>query len=173
MQEFDTPIFKKVYLLYKDFYSIRSSVSKQKRYTIYLRTENTMLELQLKVPQFPSLPDQIKIRFEWMLGRDLGGDRPILHRPEAHVCSLPSVQRLSIKKALELPFRPLPPNIQDGSQQDQRDAPFQSKIMFHFLFTFSRRFGRVSDRSSVSFPAEQPAAESLMSCKRDSVRQPS
>lgn len=43
MQEFDTPIFKKAYTLYRDFYSIRKTVSKQDRYTIYLRTENAMI----------------------------------------------------------------------------------------------------------------------------------
>lgn len=45
MDEFDIPIFKKAYSLYKEFYSIRSSVSKQDRYTIYLRCENAILDV--------------------------------------------------------------------------------------------------------------------------------
>lgn len=45
MDEFDIPIFKKAYVLYGDFYSIRSSVSKQDRYTIYLRCENAILDV--------------------------------------------------------------------------------------------------------------------------------
>lgn len=45
MQEFDIPIFKKVYELYKNFYLLGSSVSKQDRYTIYLKCENTLLEV--------------------------------------------------------------------------------------------------------------------------------
>lgn len=45
MQEFDIPIFKKSYNLYKDFYHIRNKVSKQDRYTIYLKCENTLLEV--------------------------------------------------------------------------------------------------------------------------------
>jgi hypothetical protein len=45
MDEFDIPIFKKAYTLYKDFYGIRSSVSKQDRYTIYLRCENAILDV--------------------------------------------------------------------------------------------------------------------------------
>jgi len=45
MQEFDIPIFKKAYELYKNFYSIRSSVSKQARYTIFLRCENVLLDI--------------------------------------------------------------------------------------------------------------------------------
>jgi hypothetical protein len=45
MDEFDIPIFKKAYMLYKDFYGIRSSVSKQDRYTIYLRCENAILDV--------------------------------------------------------------------------------------------------------------------------------
>lgn len=64
MQEFDMPIFKTAYSLYKDFYSIRSSVSKQDRYTIYLRVENSMLAIiegilkasqQTKIQKLPTL----------------------------------------------------------------------------------------------------------------------
>lgn len=64
MDEFDIPIFKKAYALYKDFYGIRSSVSKQDRYTIYLRCENVILDIierillsseQSKIEKLPTL----------------------------------------------------------------------------------------------------------------------
>ncbi|MCX6809709.1 MAG: diversity-generating retroelement protein Avd [Candidatus Berkelbacteria bacterium] len=64
MEEFDMPIFKKTYSLYKEFYGIRSSVSKQDRYTVYLRVENSMLEIiegillasqQTKIEKSPTL----------------------------------------------------------------------------------------------------------------------
>jgi len=45
MQEFDIPIFKKVYELYKSFHQIRSNVSKQDKYTIFIKCENTILEV--------------------------------------------------------------------------------------------------------------------------------
>jgi hypothetical protein len=45
MQEFGIPIFKKAYDLYKNFHQIRSSISKQDRYTIFLRCENVILEI--------------------------------------------------------------------------------------------------------------------------------
>ena len=45
MDEFDIPIFKKAYSLYREFYSIRSSVTKQDRYTIFLRCENAILDV--------------------------------------------------------------------------------------------------------------------------------
>ena len=45
MQEFDIPIFKKIYELYKNFYQTRGNVSKQDRYTIFLKCENTILEI--------------------------------------------------------------------------------------------------------------------------------
>jgi len=45
MNEFDIPIFKKTYDLYKDFYGLRNSVSKQDRYTIWQRCENLILEI--------------------------------------------------------------------------------------------------------------------------------
>lgn len=45
MDEFDIPIFKKTYELYKKFYVLRSSVSKQDRYTVWQRCENLILEI--------------------------------------------------------------------------------------------------------------------------------
>ncbi len=73
MQEFDLPIFKKAYSLYRDFYSIRSSVSKQDRYTIYLRIENIMLEViegilqasqEIKIEKLPTLEKvSLKLNF--------------------------------------------------------------------------------------------------------------
>ena len=43
--ELDIPIFKKSYDLYKTFYSYRADVSKQDRYTIWQRSENTILDV--------------------------------------------------------------------------------------------------------------------------------
>jgi hypothetical protein len=45
MDEFDVPIFKKSYELYKDFYSFRSSISKQDRYTTWQRCETMILDV--------------------------------------------------------------------------------------------------------------------------------
>ena len=45
MDDFDIPIFKKAYDLYKTFYSYRDTVTKQDRHTIYQRCENLILEL--------------------------------------------------------------------------------------------------------------------------------
>ena len=45
MDEFDIPIFKKAYELYKTFYSYRNAVSKQDRYTIWQRCENIILDI--------------------------------------------------------------------------------------------------------------------------------
>ncbi len=45
MEEFDIPIFKKIYELYKIFYSYRNTVSKQDRYTIWQRCENIILDI--------------------------------------------------------------------------------------------------------------------------------
>jgi len=44
MEEFDIPIFKKVYELYRNFYGFRNSVSKQDRYTLWQKCENILLE---------------------------------------------------------------------------------------------------------------------------------
>ncbi|MBI4992072.1 MAG: four helix bundle protein [Candidatus Harrisonbacteria bacterium] len=45
MDDFDIPIFKKSYELYKTFYGYRLMVSKQDRYTLWQRCENTILDL--------------------------------------------------------------------------------------------------------------------------------
>lgn len=45
MNEFDIPIFKKAYDLYKTLYSYRGTVPKQDRFTIWPKCENTVLDL--------------------------------------------------------------------------------------------------------------------------------
>lgn len=45
MDDFDIPIFKKTYELYKTFYSYRNTVAKQDRFTIYQRCENLILDV--------------------------------------------------------------------------------------------------------------------------------
>lgn len=45
MQEFDIPIFRKAYELYRQFHFIRNKVAKQDRYTIFLKSENVLLEV--------------------------------------------------------------------------------------------------------------------------------
>ncbi len=45
MNDFDIPIFKKTYDLYKLFYSYRNVMSKQDRYSIWQRCDGMMLEV--------------------------------------------------------------------------------------------------------------------------------
>lgn len=45
MDDFDIPIFKKTYDLYKTFYGYRTVIPKQDRYTIWQRSEDTLLNL--------------------------------------------------------------------------------------------------------------------------------
>jgi hypothetical protein len=45
MDNFDIPIFKKAYDLYKTFYGYRNSITKQDRYTIWQRCENIILDI--------------------------------------------------------------------------------------------------------------------------------
>lgn len=45
MNDFDIPIFRKTYDLYKIFYGFRDGVPKQDRHTIYQRCENLILEI--------------------------------------------------------------------------------------------------------------------------------
>lgn len=68
------PIFQSAYSLYKDFYLIRGSVSKQDRYTIFLRVENSMLEIiegilfasqQTKLQKLPTL-EKISVNLNFL-----------------------------------------------------------------------------------------------------------
>jgi hypothetical protein len=45
MQEFDIPIFKKAYDLYKQFHAVRNKAEKLDRYTIFQKCENVLLEI--------------------------------------------------------------------------------------------------------------------------------
>lgn len=45
MDEFDIPIFKKTYELYKEFYGFRNTVPKQDRYALWQRCENFILDI--------------------------------------------------------------------------------------------------------------------------------
>ena len=45
MNDLDIPIFKQAYDLYKEFYSLRLSVPKQDRYTIWQKCESLLIEI--------------------------------------------------------------------------------------------------------------------------------
>mgnify|MGYP001581230764 CR=1 FL=1 len=45
MNNLDIPIFKKSYDLYKDFYTLRLSVPKQDRYTLWQKCESILIEV--------------------------------------------------------------------------------------------------------------------------------
>jgi len=44
MDEFDIPIFKKIYAMYRNFYGFRNSIPKQDRYTLWQKCENILLD---------------------------------------------------------------------------------------------------------------------------------
>jgi len=45
MDDFDIPIFKKAYDLYKLFYGYHATIPKQDRYTVWQRCENALLDV--------------------------------------------------------------------------------------------------------------------------------
>lgn len=45
MNDFDIPIFKKTYDLYRTFYGYRASIPKQDRYTIWQKCEELLLQV--------------------------------------------------------------------------------------------------------------------------------
>lgn len=45
MEDFDIPIFKKTYALYKIFYDTRKNIARQDRFTIWQRSENLILAI--------------------------------------------------------------------------------------------------------------------------------
>lgn len=73
MNELDIPIFKKSYDLYKDFYTLRLSVPKQDRYTLWQKSESLLIEVlegvlfasqQSKLDKLPTLEKtSVKLNF--------------------------------------------------------------------------------------------------------------
>lgn len=73
MNELDIPIFKKSYDLYKDFYTLRLSVPKQDRYTLWQKCESLLIEVlegilfasqQTKLEKLPTLErTSVKLNF--------------------------------------------------------------------------------------------------------------
>ncbi|MEA1929714.1 MAG: diversity-generating retroelement protein Avd [Patescibacteria group bacterium] len=61
MDEFDIPIFKKVYDLYKTVHHIRASVPKQDRHTLWQRCEDTSLDIIEGILQATSMPRTEKV----------------------------------------------------------------------------------------------------------------
>lgn len=61
IDEFDIPIFKKIYDLYKTFYSCRTTVSKQDRYAIWQKSENLILEILEGILLASQLPKSEKL----------------------------------------------------------------------------------------------------------------
>lgn len=61
MEEFDIPIFKKSYELYKTFYGYRNTVSKQDRYTLWQRCENLILDILESILWASQLPKKDKL----------------------------------------------------------------------------------------------------------------
>jgi hypothetical protein len=73
MNDLDISIFKKSYDLYKEFYSLRLTVPKQDRYTLWQKCENILIEIlegilfasqQSKLEKLPTLEKtSVKLNF--------------------------------------------------------------------------------------------------------------
>jgi hypothetical protein len=73
MNDLDIPIFKKSYDLYKEFYSLRLTVPKQDRYTLWQKCESILIEIleeilfasqQTKLEKLPTLEKaSVKLNF--------------------------------------------------------------------------------------------------------------
>ena len=61
MDEYDIPIFKKTYELYKTFYGFRNVIPKQDRYVLWQRCENLILDILENILWASQLPKGEKI----------------------------------------------------------------------------------------------------------------
>jgi len=74
MNDFDIPIFKKSYDLYKLFYGYRSTVPKQDRYTIWQRCDSLILDLienillasQISKDRKPPILDKASLKLNFL-----------------------------------------------------------------------------------------------------------
>src|SRR5687767_16031676 len=63
MNEFDIPIFKKVYDLYKVFHSYRKTIPKQDRHTLWQKADTTILDILEIIMTAANLPKNHKLPF--------------------------------------------------------------------------------------------------------------
>jgi hypothetical protein len=61
MNNFDIPIFKKIYELYKVIYCYREKVSKMNRYALWQRCENLILDIAEKIIVVTDLSKEEKL----------------------------------------------------------------------------------------------------------------
>jgi len=61
MNEFDIPIFKKSYDLYKTFHEFHRLIPKKDRFTTYERAENTMLDVMSGIFKASAEPKKQKV----------------------------------------------------------------------------------------------------------------
>lgn len=61
MNDFDIPIFKKAYDLYKELAALRASVPKRDRYTLWQRVENAALDVIENILHASGLPKPEKM----------------------------------------------------------------------------------------------------------------
>ena len=61
MDEFDIPIFKKTYELYRNIYALRQSIPKQDKHALWQRAENTNLDIAEGILQASELHKQDKL----------------------------------------------------------------------------------------------------------------
>lgn len=75
MEQFDIPLFKKLYELYQKLHAIRNTIPKQDRYTIWQKCENTLISileevlLASQMPKTEKLPIIEKASFDLNLFR--------------------------------------------------------------------------------------------------------
>lgn len=61
MNEFDIPIFKKSYDLYKTFHEYHRLIPKKDRFTTYERAENTLLDVMSGIFKASAQPKKVKV----------------------------------------------------------------------------------------------------------------
>lgn len=61
MEEFDIPIFKKIYELYKYFDGLKNSIPKQVRYTLWQKCETVLLETLENILLASQMPKNEKL----------------------------------------------------------------------------------------------------------------
>lgn len=75
MEEFNIPIFKKIYDLYKIFYGLRNTIPKQDRYSLWQKCEKSLLDtlenilMASQMPKAEKLPILQKASFKLNLFR--------------------------------------------------------------------------------------------------------
>jgi hypothetical protein len=100
MEQFDIPLFKKLYELYKSMHSLRNSIPKQDRFTVWQKCETTLLNVMEEVLLASQTPKPEKLPVIERASHDLNSLR-IFFRLSLEIKSIDNKKYISLQSGTD------------------------------------------------------------------------